>query len=226
MRFLREIDYKKQIREKNLLDIISNETFIREESENLAIREMQNYLSCKYDVEKIFAPLFTFDLATTYNEGQRINYTEEAYDNIVSYVVGDRVSYEGKIYDCLADSTGNLPTDENFWLFITNDNSIYVATQTTAGNYPNDTNFFTFGDDRDPVIVTYCIDIALYHVHSRINPRNIPQLRIDRYDMAMAWLKGIKTGESPVFNLPELVLEDNDGRFIKIGSNTPRSQYY
>ena len=67
MRFLREIDYKKQIREKNLLDIISNETFIREESETLAIREIQNYLSCKYDVEKIFAPLFTFDLATTYN---------------------------------------------------------------------------------------------------------------------------------------------------------------
>lgn len=226
MRFLREIDYKKQIREKNLLDIISNETFIREESENLAIREMQNYLSCKYDVEKIFAPLFTFDLATSYNEGQRINYTEETYDNLVSYVVGDRVSYEGKIYDCLADSTGNLPTDENFWLFITNDNSIYVVTQTTAGNYPNDTNFFTFGDDRDPVIVTYCIDIALYHVHSRINPRNIPKLRIDRYDMAMAWLKGIKTGESTVFNLPELVLEDNEGRFIRIGSNAPRSQYY
>ena len=44
--------------------------------------------------------------------------------------------------------------------------------------------------------------------------------------MAMMWLKGIKTGERPVFNLPELVLEDNEGRFIRIGSNAPWSKYY
>jgi hypothetical protein len=226
MRFLRQTDYSKQIREKNLLDIISNEEFNRIESENLAIREMQNYLSCKYDVEKIFAPLFTFDIAQSYTEGQRINYTEEDYDNLVSYVVGDRVSYQDKIYNCIADSTGNLPTDTNFWEYITADNSIYVAAQDTAGNYPEDATYWTFGDDRDPLILTYCIDITLYHVHSRINPRNIPQLRIDRYDMAMMWLKGIKTGESPVYNLPELDLEDNEGRFIRIGSNNPRPQYY
>ena len=66
MRFLREIDYKKQILEKNLLDIISNETFIREESENLAIQEMRNYISAKYDVVKIFAPLYDFDLSKSY----------------------------------------------------------------------------------------------------------------------------------------------------------------
>lgn len=226
MRFLREVDYKKQIREANLLAIISNETFIREESENLAIQEMRNYLSSKYDVVKIFAPLYDFDIALSYTAGQRINYNEEDYDNLVSYVIGDRVAYNDKIYECTADTTGNLPTDTNFWSYITPSNSVYVAAQDTVGNYPEDSLYWTFGDDRDAVIVTYCIDIALYHIHSRINPRNIPQLRIDRYDMAMNWLKGIKTGDSPVFNLPEVELEGNDGRFIKINSNDQRPQYY
>lgn len=40
------------------------------------------------------------------------------YDNTVAYVVGDRVTYLGSYYVCIADSTGNLPTDTLYWIFI------------------------------------------------------------------------------------------------------------
>ncbi len=226
MRFLREIDYNKQITEKNLLEIISNDQVNRIEAENMALQQMRNYLSFKYDVVKIFAPLYDFSISLSYTEGQRINYTEEAYDNLVSYVVGDRVSYEDKIYKCVVDSTGNLPTDESFWEYVTSDNSIYTALQDGSGNYPEDTAFWSFGDTRDPVIVTYAIDIALYHLQRRLTPRNIPQIRIDSYDIAMNWLQGVKTGDSPIFDLPKIENEENDGIFVKIGSNAPRPQYY
>jgi hypothetical protein len=47
------------------------------------------------------------------------------------------------------------------------------------------------------------IDISLYHLHSRINPRNIPQLRMIRYDGmgpnqtggSIGWLKKIMIGD-------------------------------
>jgi len=51
------------------------------------------------------------------------------------------------------------------------------------------------GDNRNAQLVTYCCDIALYHIHSRIAPRNIPDLRVKRYDDAIKWLKMAGRGE-------------------------------
>lgn len=50
------------------------------------------------------------------------------------------------------------------------------------------------GNGRSAIIVMYMLDIALYHMHSRVTPRNIPQIRIDRYDSAIAWLKMASKG--------------------------------
>ncbi len=50
------------------------------------------------------------------------------------------------------------------------------------------------GTSRSAIIVMYMLDIALYHMHSRVTPRNIPQIRIDRYDSAIAWLKMASKG--------------------------------
>lgn len=55
-------------------------------------------------------------------------------------------------------------------------------------------NYFTLGDNRNEQIKMYTIDIALYHLHSRINPRNIPDFRIARRDEAINWLKMIAKG--------------------------------
>jgi phage gp36-like protein len=77
-------------------------------------------------------------------------------------------------------------------------------------------------DNRPGIIVTYLVDMALYHLHSRINPRKIPELRMDRYDNAIAWLKRVARGElSP--NLP-LLVEGADE--IRWGSNQKLDHYY
>jgi phage gp36-like protein len=41
----------------------------------------------------------------------------------------------------------------------------------------------------------YFVDITLYHIHSRINPRNIPELRSFRYEEAVKWLKAVASGD-------------------------------
>ena len=82
------------------------------------------------------------------------------------------------------------------------------------------------GDDRNPLIVMYLIDCVLYHIHARITPRNMPQVRVDRYNAAMMWLEKVADGKiSP--DLP--VKEDGDGEQIspfRFGSNTKFNSEY
>jgi hypothetical protein len=37
------------------------------------------------------------------------------YDENVTYVVGETVKYQGVLYEVIQETTGNLPTDTNFW---------------------------------------------------------------------------------------------------------------
>ena len=39
----------------------------------------------------------------------------EAYDNTATYAIDDQVTYNGKLYRAIAVTTGNLPTDTNYW---------------------------------------------------------------------------------------------------------------
>lgn len=47
------------------------------------------------------------------------------------------------------------------------------------------------GEDRNALLVMYGVDIFLYHIHSRLNPRQIPDIRGIRYDAAIAFLKDV-----------------------------------
>lgn len=69
------------------------------------------------------------------------------------------------------------------------------------------------------------IDITLYHLHSRINPRNIPDLRKDRYDGnrdaqtlgAIGWLKQVAAGKINA-DLPNIVPEQ--GLAMRYGTSS------
>jgi hypothetical protein len=60
-------------------------------------------------------------------------------------------------------------------------------------------------DARNPQIVMYLVDMALYHLHSRQNPRNVPQIRQDRYEQVISWLKMVRKGELSAGLPPEPV---------------------
>jgi len=85
-------------------------------------------------------------------------------------------------------------------------------------------NYFTLGDNRNQQIKTYMIDITLYHLHSRINPRNVPDFRIARRDDAIGWLKMISKGQITA-DLP--VYTDTDkGQNTIYGSNEKLTHSY
>jgi phage gp36-like protein len=89
------------------------------------------------------------------------------------------------------------------------------------------TIFSQTGDARDALIVMYFVDIVLYHIHSRINPKQVPEIRVERYERAIAWLKAVSRGEI-VPALPTIPTEDGQqaNNAIAYGSKTKRCNDY
>jgi phage gp36-like protein len=72
-------------------------------------------------------------------------------------------------------------------------------------------------DARNAVIVLFCMDITLYHLHSSVPTRLIPELRVKRYDDAVRWLDKVQVGKvNP--GLP-LISELDPGAPIRFNSN-------
>lgn len=118
-----------------------------------------------------------------------------AWSSVTTYVSGNKISYASKIWLSLGSSTNIIPgTDITKWQSIG----------------------FTSGDNRSQQLVMYMVDIVLFHLHSRIAPRNIPQLRYDRYRNAKQWLKdaanAIITADLPV-------IQPAQGNVIRFGGN-------
>lgn len=44
--------------------------------------------------------------------------TSAQYDNTATYLKGERVQYNHQVYEAQATTTGNLPTDVNFWMLV------------------------------------------------------------------------------------------------------------
>jgi phage gp36-like protein len=60
--------------------------------------------------------------------------------------------------------------------------------------YDCKTLFSAAGESRNKLVLMFAIDITLYHLHSANNPQRFPQIRKDRYDRAISWLKDVQAG--------------------------------
>lgn len=167
------------------------------------------------------------------------------------YLKGDLVYWNGKKYTCIIPTTfpthegqiqarliqnvpvGNVFPDDTVnglqnW-------GVGVAYSVPANTAIDDTEYWTAGDNRDEQMVQKVIDIVLYHLHSRISPRNIPALREYRYMgnekdrvvkddgsiaypvySALGWLQACARGEVTP-NLP--LIQPKQGMRIRYGGN-------
>lgn len=141
---------------------------------------------------------------------------EAEYSNTTTYAINDVVYYNNIAYTCLVSTIGILPTNTQFW----SAGSAYTLTAT----YPDDDTKWTEGDNRNQQIVMYLLDCTLYHLHSRINPRNVPDLRKERYDGnnptqnggVIAWLKRVASGDITA-DLPQILPQQ--GMSIRWGNS-------
>ena len=107
----------------------------------------------------------------------------------------------------------------------TTSNIFYVCTAAATSEDLTDTNFFSVGDDRNQKLVQVTVDVFLYHLHTRLNPRNVPTHRKIRYDgdgdidkamSATKWLLMVQKGTITPALTPTL---DDDGEEVQDGQS-------
>lgn len=61
--------------------------------------------------------------------------------------------------------------------------------------YDCDAIFAASGDSRNPLVVMYAADIALYHMTCALPGKLGMEIRRERYERAVKWLEGVQAGK-------------------------------
>jgi phage gp36-like protein len=102
--------------------------------------------------------------------------------------------------------------------------AILEAKSHLSSRYLIDTDFAKTGNDRNQLLVLKTVDIALYNIHSILNPKQIPDIRIKRYDDAIAWCMQVNRGEINPVGLTKPT--DGSKQAVQYGSNRKRDHYF
>ena len=85
------------------------------------------------------------------------------------------------------------------------------------------TSIFDKNKERNGLIVMYLCDIVLCHLHARISPDNIPELRQKRYENAKEWLQNAADG----FIAPSLPAKKKNNKMpIRYGNSLKKQKHY
>lgn len=95
-------------------------------------------------------------------------------------------------------------------------------------DYDVATVFAATGNNRNKILLLFLKDIAVWHFIQLANPNVDMQLRLDRYEKAIAWLNKVQKGDAvpnlPIVPIPEGNTEATN--FIAYGGNTKRELNY
>jgi phage gp36-like protein len=91
-----------------------------------------------------------------------------------------------------------------------------------AKRYDVDAIFSAEGDERNQLVLMMVIDIAVYHIFCIHNPQKLSQIRKDRYERAVEWMKGVAAEEISIDGAPLLPEEQRATSNFTIRSNRRR----
>lgn len=213
-------DYEKFIKLAVLNQIIEQESALLDQMQRVAIEEATSYLNNRYDTAQIFSEFVFWDSTLVYTQGQRIIFKAADFSAASTYAQDALVSYQGSIYLSLVEIDVPGEWNSSQWQSIATQESLYFVTavQTTAGTLPTNEDEYKTGDTRNPTLLMYTIDLQLYHLHCRLNPRQIPEIRVKRYDASVDYLKDVAEGVVTP-NLPLRISDEKEVMNFRIGSN-------
>ena len=70
--------------------------------------------------------------------------------------------------------------------------------------YDTDTIFSATGADRNQLVLMMTLDIAIYHIYCQHNPYKMSEIRKERYNRAVEWLKAVAAGKITIADAPRL----------------------
>lgn len=130
---------------------------------------------------------------------------------VTAYVVGNVVNdTNGDFYISIQNGTNKVLTNAAYWTLVT----VTV-----------DSDYWEQVDNRYPLFVEIAMDLTLYNLFARLNPRNIPELRKERnreaLDQLDAWASGTDTAE-----VMEINTSEQTGFSIRYGSSLDKQSNF
>ena len=202
-RFLKTSDYLSIIQTVDLNQITENTIQNLYDSEIKAISRMRTKLVQRYMVDIELGTMDAYSNTRHYRtkdrtlSGETITAVKlfNRWAKTTDYAINDIVTDDdGYVYTAIAASTNQALIKTAYWSPMIN-----IATSNTT--------YWAVGDNRYPLFVEIAMDLTLYNLYARINPRNIPTLRQERnreaLDLLDAWASGTDTAEVLNINTTE-----------------------
>ncbi|GAB6394207.1 MAG: DUF1320 family protein [Bacteroidales bacterium] len=126
------------------------------------------------------------------------------------FINTDKSDYPQSIHLEILDA---LTRNDDTILPLIEERNISLMKGYLESRYDVEAIFDATGDERNRVILAVLLDIVIYDVFSIHNPQKLSQVRKDRYERAMKWLKSVRKGEIAISGAP-LVEEAPAGEFM------------
>jgi hypothetical protein len=230
MGFIIRHDFDQLITQTDIDVLTGADDHILTEAERSTQLEVKSYLRARFDVASMFPDVITWTNTRVNTAGELVFLTAPNWAHQL-YTVGETVNFDNeKIYRCILNTTtsGNNenPNNATYWELIGSNDTLYLVDVTNTAEKLNDVSFFTENDPRDALLIRLMVDLMLYEIHSRINPRMIPELRIQRRDDVIKYLSSVADPRKNIDpGFPLIDFGDDRGVDISFGVTTNNNIY-
>lgn len=109
--------------------------------------------------------------------------------------------YDASVHREILDA---LVRDDQSLVEICEDRAIAEMRCYLSKRYDCDAIFSAAGEDRNQLVLMMVIDIAVYHIFCIHNPQKLSQIRKDRYERAVEWMRAVADEEISIDGVPLL----------------------
>ncbi len=127
--------------------------------------------------------------------------------------------YDASIHREILDA---ITREDQNSIQICQDRAIAEMRSYLSKRYDCNTIFNATGEARHPLILMMAVDIAIYHLFCIHNPQKLSQVRKDRYERAINWLKAVAGEEISVEGAPLLPEEERAGKAVLMFKSNPK----
>ena len=131
--------------------------------------------------------------------------------------------YDASIHREILDA---LTRDDASVVEICEDRAVAEMRCYLSGRYDCDRLFSASGDQRNQLVLMMVIDIAVYHIFCIHNPQKLSQIRKDRYERAVEWMKAVAKAAISIEGAPLLPEGQRTASpLFRISSNPKRASH-
>ena len=131
----------------------------------------------------------------------------------------DIQDYDASVHREILDA---LVRDDETLVEICEDRAIAEMRGYLSKRYDCNAIFSASGEERNQLILMMVIDIAVYHIFCIHNPQKLSQVRKDRYERAVEWMKAVANEEVSIDGAPLLPEEDRARKSALMFKSNPK----